>query len=103
MSPVAVLSNPKDPISGPILQEVQTAARALAVKLQLFEVRDPKEFGSAFSGMTRARAGTLLVLTSQMFLRQRARIVDIAAKQRLPTMFLDDGVRGGRRTDVLWN
>jgi len=87
VSPVAVLSNPKDPISGPILQEVETAARALAVKLQLFEVRDPKEFDSALSGMTRARAGTLLVLTSQMFLRQRARIVDIAAKHRLPTMF----------------
>jgi putative tryptophan/tyrosine transport system substrate-binding protein len=86
-SPVAVLSNPKDPISGPILQEVETAARALAVKLQLFEVRDPKEFGSALSGMTRARAGKLLVLTSQMFLRQRARIVDIAAKHRLPSMF----------------
>jgi ABC-type uncharacterized transport system substrate-binding protein len=87
VSPVAVLSNPKDPISGPILQEVETAARALAVKLQLFEVGDPKEFDSALSGMTRARAGTLLVLTSQMFLRQRARIVDIAAKHRLPTMF----------------
>jgi putative ABC transport system substrate-binding protein len=87
VSPVAVLSNPKDPISGPILQEVETAARALAVKLQLFEVRDPKEFDSALSGMTRARAGNLLVLTSQMFLRQRARIVEIAAKHRLPTMF----------------
>jgi putative tryptophan/tyrosine transport system substrate-binding protein len=87
VSPVAVLSNPKDPISGPILQEVEAAARALAVKLQLFEVRDPKEFDSALSGMTRARAGSLLVLTSQMFLRQRAKIVEIAAKHRLPTMF----------------
>jgi putative tryptophan/tyrosine transport system substrate-binding protein len=87
VSPVAVLSNPKDPISGPILQEVETAARAFAVKLQLFEVGDPKEFDSALSRMTRARAGSLLVLTSQMFLRQRARIVDIAAKHRLPTMF----------------
>ena len=57
------------------------------MKLQLFEVRDPKEFGSALSAMKRVRAGTLLVLTSQMFLRQRARIVDIAAKHRLPTMF----------------
>ena len=38
VSPVAVLSNPKDPISEHILQEVETAARALAVKLQLFEV-----------------------------------------------------------------
>ena len=87
VSPVAVLSNPEDPISGPILQEVETAARALAVKLQLFEVRDPKEFDSALSRMTRARAGSLLVLTSQMFLRQRARIVEVAAKHRLPTMF----------------
>jgi putative tryptophan/tyrosine transport system substrate-binding protein len=87
VSLVAVLSNPKDPISGPILQEVETAARALAVKIQIFEVGDPKEFDSALSKMSRARAGALLVLTSQMFLRQRARIVDIAAKHRLPTMF----------------
>jgi putative ABC transport system substrate-binding protein len=86
-SPVAVLSNPGDPISGPMLKEVETAARALRVKVQLFEVRDPREFDSAVSGMTRARAGALLVLTSQMFLRQRARMVDLAAKNRLPTMF----------------
>src|SRR5262245_48907819 len=70
-----------------MLTEVDSAARGLRLKVQFFEVRDPREFNSAFSGMAKARAGALLVLTSQMFLRQRARIVDIATKNRLPTMF----------------
>ena len=37
--------------------------------------------------MTRERAGALLVLADGMFLLQRTRIVDLAAKRRLPAMY----------------
>jgi putative ABC transport system substrate-binding protein len=99
VSPVAVLSNPKDPISGPILQEVETAARALAVKLQLFEVGDPKEFDSALSGMTRARAGTDEPDVSQAESKNSRHCGKAPAADHV----LGDGVRGGWRTDVLWD
>jgi putative ABC transport system substrate-binding protein len=37
--------------------------------------------------MTRARAGALAVLPTAMFFRERRRLVDLAAKNRLPTVF----------------
>jgi putative ABC transport system substrate-binding protein len=37
--------------------------------------------------MTRARAGALTVLTSVMFVNERRRLVDLAAKNRLPAVY----------------
>jgi putative ABC transport system substrate-binding protein len=37
--------------------------------------------------MTRARAGALTVLPTAMFFNERRRLVDLAAKNRLPTVF----------------
>ncbi len=37
--------------------------------------------------MTKARAGALTVLPSAMFLGERRRLVDLAAKNRLPAVF----------------
>jgi len=37
--------------------------------------------------MTRARAGALTVLPSSMFINERRRIVDLAAKNRLPAVY----------------
>src|SRR6266699_1644870 len=40
-----------------------------------------------FSEMTRARAGTLTVVGSSMFVSERRRLVDLAAKHRLPAVY----------------
>jgi len=57
------------------------------VQLQVVEARNPDEFDRAFSDMTRARAGGLIVLPTPMFYRERKRLVDLAAKNRLPAVF----------------
>ena len=49
--------------------------------------RGPDDFDRAFSEMTKARASALTVLPSTMFLNERRRLVDLAAKNRLPTVF----------------
>ena len=87
VSRVAVLGNPSDPSNPPLLRETKGAARALGVQLQLVEVRGPTEFDGAFSVMTRARAGALVVLPSAIFQNERRRIVDLAAKSRLPAVY----------------
>src|SRR5229473_2711387 len=63
------------------------AARALGVRLQFVEARGPEDFDRAFSDMTRARAGALTVLPSTMFNTERRRLVDLAAKNRLPAVY----------------
>jgi putative ABC transport system substrate-binding protein len=70
-----------------MLKEAEVAARALGVRLQFVEARGPENFDKAFSDMTRARAGALTVLTSAMFVNERRRLVDLAAKNRLPAVY----------------
>ncbi|MBM2844686.1 MAG: transporter substrate-binding protein [Anaerolineales bacterium] len=70
-----------------MLKAADVAARALGVRLQVVEARGPAEFDRAFSDMTRARAGALTVLGSPMFFSERRRLVDLAAKHRLPAVY----------------
>jgi putative ABC transport system substrate-binding protein len=70
-----------------MLKGAEVAARALGMQLQFVEARGPDDFDRAFSEMTKARAGALTVLPSTMFLNERRRLVDLAAKNRLPTVF----------------
>ena len=70
-----------------MLKEAEVAARALGVRLQFVEARGPADFDRAFSDMTRARAGALTVLPSNMFISERRRLVDLAAKNRLPAVY----------------
>jgi putative ABC transport system substrate-binding protein len=57
------------------------------VQLQFVEARGPADFDRAFSDMTGARAGALTVLGNAMFTNERRRLVDLAAKNRLPGMY----------------
>jgi putative ABC transport system substrate-binding protein len=70
-----------------MLKEVEVAARALGVRLQFVGARGPADFDRAFSDMTRARADALTVLGSAMFANERRRVVDLAAKNRLPGVY----------------
>jgi putative ABC transport system substrate-binding protein len=70
-----------------MLKEADVAARALGVRLQVVEARGPEDFDRAFSDMTRAREGALTVLPSARFVVERRRLVDLAAKHRLPAVY----------------
>jgi len=69
------------------LKRAEAAAQALEVRLQFVEARGPEDFDRAFSDMTRARAGALAVLGGAMLFAQRRRLVDLAAKNRLPAVY----------------
>jgi len=78
------------------LKRAEVAARALGLQLQFVEARGPENFDRAFSEMTRARAGALTVLSSNMFVSERRRLVDLAAKNKMPTVYpLRDFVDAG--------
>jgi putative ABC transport system substrate-binding protein len=87
VSRVAVLWNPADPAKALDLRETQATGQALGVQLQLLEVRGPEDFESAFAAMTRERAEVLITLGDPLTVSHRMRIVDLAAKSRLPTMY----------------
>ena len=87
---VAVLRQPSalgERTANDMLKAADVAARALGVQPQFIEARGPDEFARAFSDMISARAGALTVLPSAMFQRERRRLVDLAAKNRLPAVY----------------
>jgi putative tryptophan/tyrosine transport system substrate-binding protein len=69
--------------------EMETAARALGVRLQTIEINTPKGLKDALAEITRARADAIIMSASPLFLTERQPIVDFAAKHRLPTMYPD--------------
>src|SRR5262245_37375211 len=78
------------------LKGAEVAGRALGVRLQFVEARGVADFDRAFSDMIKARAGALTVFVSNLFFAEHRRLVDLAAKNRLPAVyqfreFVDDG------------
>ena len=69
------------------VRETQAAARALGLQCQSIEVRDSKGFDSAFEAATKGRAQALLTSPGPVINTHQARIVEFAAKNRLPAMY----------------
>src|SRR5262245_34507004 len=87
---VAILWHPGalgDRTDKDMLKEAEVAARALGVRLQFVEARGPADFDRAFSEMAKARAGALTLLEGNPFVPERRRLVDLAAKNRLPALY----------------
>ncbi len=86
-SRVAVIWNSATRYTLPIVRETEDAARTLGVQLQSLEVRGANEFEGAFGAATKGRAGALIVVGDPLTVSQRKRLVDFAAKSRLPAMY----------------
>jgi len=79
-----------DPAFPPTNSTWEAADRAAArnkLQLQRVQVRAPAEFEEAFAIMKRDRAGGVIVFGGSMLFGGRARIAEIALKERLPVMF----------------
>jgi putative tryptophan/tyrosine transport system substrate-binding protein len=87
VSRVAVLANPTNPSTTRGLNDLEAAARGLRVKLQVLEVRERQGIDVAFGAIARERTQAVLVMNDPLFDIQRERIVDLAAKHRLPGIF----------------
>ena len=90
VSRVAVLWQPAGTAEGQgkaLLKSAEVAARALGVQLHVVGTRGPEDFDRAFGEMTRARTDALMVLVSATFVQERRRLVDRAAKDRLPAVY----------------
>ncbi len=84
VSRVALLGNPVNLNYALLVRHARDAARALGVRLQPLEARDPSEIDHAFAAITTERAGAVIVFTDTVLLNQRTRIADHAARRRLP-------------------
>jgi ABC-type uncharacterized transport system substrate-binding protein len=84
---MVALSNPDNPAHAANLRQIDIRARALAIELQIVTARNPNEFDSAFAAATKARADALLLMPDALFHTYPSKIVELAAKSRLPAMY----------------
>ena len=66
---------------------VETTARSLGVKLEVFQIGVPADVPAAFKAIERGRAEALIVLPSPMFYAERRRLAELAARHRLPAIY----------------
>lgn len=73
------------------------AGRALGVRLQFVEVKGPADSDRIFPEITKARVDALSVLPSAPLSNQCPRLADLAAKNRLPALYISmrECVSGG--------
>jgi ABC-type uncharacterized transport system substrate-binding protein len=71
-----------------MLSQTETAARTLGVHLELVGVRSPDEIDRAFSTMARQRPDAFVMFPSVMFFIERRRVIDLAEKHRLPSIYV---------------
>jgi putative ABC transport system substrate-binding protein len=87
LSRVAVLWNPQSTSATLSWKENQQPARQLGIQLHSLEVRSPNELDKAFEAATGARADALAILPDPVITTNLKRIVDFAAKTRLPSIY----------------
>jgi ABC-type uncharacterized transport system substrate-binding protein len=87
VSRVAVLWNPVASSSALRMRETEAAAHSLGIKLQPVAVREANDFERAFSALKRERVDALFPLRSPFISIHVKRIVELAAKNRVPGMY----------------
>jgi putative tryptophan/tyrosine transport system substrate-binding protein len=106
---VAFLTEPGNPASRPLGEELEVAARVLGLDLRTVVANTAEEIDGALAAVHADGAQALVVFGGALFINQRARIADLANRYRLPAMyqygeFVDAGglmAYGMRMTD-LW-
>jgi putative ABC transport system substrate-binding protein len=93
---VAVPYVPENATHSLELKEVQSAARALGVTVQPFEIRNGHNFDEVFASLKKNRPDGLQLLGGPVIREHQKRIVDFALKTRLPSVFTSiEAVKSG--------
>ena len=85
---VGHLANPGYAVHKTQLVEMDAAARGLGLTLHVVEVRAPSEFEAAFARLAAVPVGAFVVQQDDLFVANRAPLIELAAQRRLPGMYV---------------
>jgi len=96
MTQVAVLSNPTNPVFGPVLRDVEVMGRTLGVQVERIGVEERSEFERAIHTAKSEGAGGLVLMRDPMFIMNQAQLLDVVGRSGLPAIYgLREAVEGG--------
>ena len=94
---IALLVNPDNPNTEPMIRDVQEAARTKGVQLPILKARSESEIDAAFASLVQLQAGGLVVGTDPFFASQHEQLLALAARHAIPATydFRDFAAAGG--------
>ena len=87
ISRVVVVLNPTNPLHALHMRELEAPAKTLGVTLQPLEARSADDLERVFRMAVSGRAGAVLVFGDPVLTAHRARMANLAAKNRLPAIY----------------
>lgn len=84
---VPMLVNAASPDALPELRDVQSAAQAMGLELQVVSARTPEEIDSAFAAFAQQRPDALLIGSDPFLMIRREQVVAAAARLKVPTVY----------------
>lgn len=84
---VGLLLNPKDPKADTQSREVEQAARALGLQIEVVKVTTIGEFDGAFAALAQRGVHALIVGSSELFTRRPEQLAALAARHVIPTIY----------------
>ena len=95
-STIGLLINPDNPRYQSDARDVQAAARTLGLELHVAKASNERNLDAAFVDFTQSNAQALLIAGDAFFLVAREKIVALAARHAIPTMYnIRDSVLAG--------
>ena len=85
---IAMLANPNSPETVAERQDVQAAARAISQQLIILDVNGDQEIETAFTTFAQRGTGALFCGAGAFFNSRRDRVVALAARYALPTIYV---------------
>jgi putative tryptophan/tyrosine transport system substrate-binding protein len=84
---VAVLVNPANAQTETTLRDVEAAARAIGLQLQIVNASSSREIDAAFAALVRERVDALFVPPDPLFISRRIQMVQLAARHAFPATY----------------
>jgi putative tryptophan/tyrosine transport system substrate-binding protein len=84
---IALLVNPNNPNTEPMIRDVQEAARAKGVQLPILKASTVDEIDTAFASLIQLHVGGLVVGTDPFFNNRREQLVALAARHAVPAIY----------------
>jgi putative tryptophan/tyrosine transport system substrate-binding protein len=83
---IALLVNPKNPLTERIIVDVREAARAKGVQITILKASTESEIDAAFASLARLQAGALVIGADAFFISRREQFVALAAHHVVPAI-----------------
>ena len=84
---IAVLTNSSSPTNDAMVNDVQAAAAAIGLQIEILNAITNRDIDAAFASLAQKQAGALLIFADSLFISRRVQLATLAVKHNVPVIF----------------